>query len=181
MENRDTARRALRVLVQNGLVAAIYVALGLVLAPIAFGPVQCRVAEALTLLPVINPTLSVGVALGCAITNLVGSATGANFLGVADVFIGTGATLIAALATARLGKIRWRRLPFVASLPPVLINAVVIGAEWSFVTTGSIALTQSWPFMLMIGAGQLLSCSLLGVILVSYLERSGLDKKLFAD
>lgn len=168
-----------RALARCGLVAAIYTVLGIVFAPIAFGAVQLRIPEALALLPVLSPVSAWGVALGCAITNLIGASTGANFLGMADVFIGGGATLIAAVTTAKLGKYRWHGLPLVASIPPVLLNAVVIGAEWSFVTTGSIAPLAVLPFAGLVAAGQFLSCTVLGVALVCYMERSGVAEKIF--
>ncbi|MEG0854312.1 MAG: QueT transporter family protein, partial [Angelakisella sp.] len=102
------------------------------------------------------------------LTNLVGASTGANFLGIADVFIGSGATLVAGLLTAKLGKYRFRGLPILASLPPVLINAVVIGWEWHYVA--------GMPFLLtagLIGLGQFASCCGLGLLLVYYMEKTG--------
>ena len=72
--------RTLRQITAAGVIAAAYAAISLVLAPITFGAVQCRVSEALTLLPVLSPAAVWGVTLGCAITNGVGAATGANFL-----------------------------------------------------------------------------------------------------
>ncbi|MEG2074031.1 MAG: QueT transporter family protein [Angelakisella sp.] len=154
-------------LARNGLIAAIYTVVSLVISPIAFGAAQCRVSEALTLLPVLNPSTLWGITLGCALTNLVGAATGANFLGIADIFIGSGATLAAALLTARLGKYRFHGLPILAALPPILINAVVIGAEMSYVV--------GIPFLAaagLIALGQTASC-VLGLMLVHYLEKSG--------
>ena len=47
--------RTLRQITAAGVIAAAYAALSLVLAPITFGAVQCRVSEALTLLPVLSP------------------------------------------------------------------------------------------------------------------------------
>lgn len=82
--------RTLRQITAAGVIAAAYAALSLVLATITFGPVQCRVSEALTLLPVLSPAAIWGVTLGCAITNGVGAATGANFLGLIDLLVGTG-------------------------------------------------------------------------------------------
>ena len=61
--------RTLRQITAAGVIAAAYAALSLVLASITFGPGQCRVSEALTLLPVLSPTAIWGVTLGCAITN----------------------------------------------------------------------------------------------------------------
>lgn len=110
--------RTLRQLTAAGVIAAAYAALSLVLAPITFGPVQCRISEALTLLPVISPAAIWGVTLGCAVTNGVGAATGANFLGLVDLPVGTAATLLAAVATRLLGKIRFGGLPWLSALPP---------------------------------------------------------------
>ena len=70
-----------RTIVRCALIASLYTAVSLVLAPIAFGAVQARVSEAFTLLPVLVPDAVVGVTLGCFLTNLVGVFTGANVLG----------------------------------------------------------------------------------------------------
>ena len=69
-----------RTIVRCALIASLYTAVSLVLAPIAFGAVQARVSEAFTLLPVLVPDAVVGVTLGCFLTNLVGVFTGANVL-----------------------------------------------------------------------------------------------------
>ena len=123
-----------RTIVRCALIASLYTAVSLVLAPIAFGAVQARVSEAFTLLPVLVPDAVVGVTLGCFLTNLVGVFTGANVLGALDIVFGTAATLTAALCTRRLARVRLRGLPVAAAVPPVLINAVVVGAElaWAF-------------------------------------------------
>lgn len=165
--------RTLRQLTAAGVIAAAYAALSLVLASITFGPVQCRVSEALTLLPVISPAAIWGVTLGCAVTNGVGAATGANFLGLLDILVGTAATLLAAVLTRLLGKCRFGGLPWLSALPPILINAVAIGAEWCYAATGSINVAF-WVFAGQIALGQLPPC-LLGVWLVGLLERRSLQ------
>ena len=95
-----------RTIVRCALIASLYTAVSLVLAPIAFGAVQARVSEAFTLLPVLVPDAVVGVTLGCFLTNLVGVFTGANVLGALDIVFGTAATLTAALCTRRLARVR---------------------------------------------------------------------------
>lgn len=160
----------LRWLTRNGLIAAIYTVLSLVLAPVSFGAAQCRISEALTLLPLLNPSTVWGITLGCALTNLVGASTGANFLGIADVFIGSAATFGAGLLTARLGKYRWHGLPVLATLPPILINAVVIGWEWSFVAAMPFAVTAG-----LIALGQTASCGL-GLLLIYSMEKTGIRR-----
>ena len=155
-------------------------AVSLVLAPIAFGAVQARVSEAFTLLPVLVPDAVVGVTLGCFLTNLVGVFTGANVLGALDIVFGTAATLTAALCTRRLARVRLRGLPVAAAVPPVLINAVVVGAElaWAFgPRTFAGFLLQAGGVAL----GQLFSCFALGLPLVRIIEKTPALRAWFRD
>lgn len=174
MVNRDPM---LRRIVSGGVIAAAYAALSLALSPLSFGPVQIRLAEALTLLPVLYAPAVWGVTLGCAITNAVGAATGANFLGALDILAGSAATLLSALLTRALRDRRFRGLPLLASLPPVLVNAAVIGAEWCWATAGAFKLGLFALCALQIAAGQLLPCCALGVALVRALEKRGLPRQ----
>lgn len=148
----------LRRLVESGAIAALYAALSLCLAPLSFGPLQIRVAEALTLLPVYTPSAVAGLTLGCALTNGVGLALGANIAGAWDILFGTLATLAAALLTRCLRRITVRGLPLPAALPPVLLNGVVVGLELTLIAFGGF----SWPtYALCAGqimAGQLIAC-----------------------
>ena len=52
-------------LVRASLIAALYVVLVLIFNPISFGPIQCRVAEGLTVLPFIFPEAVPGLFIGC--------------------------------------------------------------------------------------------------------------------
>ena len=76
-------------MVKGAMIAALYVALGVVFAPISFRAVQMRVAEALTLLPVFSPMAIGGLTLGCALTNFYGMVTGTSILGLLDIFFGS--------------------------------------------------------------------------------------------
>lgn len=160
-----------KTLVRCALIAALYTAVSLALAPIAFGAVQARVSEALTLLPVLVPDAVVGVTLGCFLTNLVGVFTGANVLGALDIFFGTAATLAAALCTRRLARVRLKGLPIAAAVPPVLINAVVVGAElmWAF---GPRTLEGFLLQAAGVAVGQVISCVVLGIPLVRVIEKT---------
>lgn len=168
-----------RNLTRCAMIAALYAVISISFLPVAFGAVQARVSEALTLLPVITPLGVAGVTLGCLITNAYGVAAGANILGAADIFIGTAATFVAALMTRGLRKFRFKGLPLAATLPPVLINAVVIGAELTYAETNTLFSPLLWINMLQVGLGQLFSCTVLGLLLIWALERAGLEKKLF--
>ena len=169
-----------RTIVRCALIASLYTAVSLVLAPIAFGAVQARVSEAFTLLPVLVPDAVVGVTLGCFLTNLVGVFTGANVLGALDIVFGTAATLTAALCTRRLARVRLRGLPVAAAVPPVLINAVVVGAELAW----ALGPRTFAGFLLQAGGvalGQLFSCFALGLPLVRIIEKTPALRAWFRD
>ena len=166
-------------MVTCAMIAAIYAAVSLALAPISFGSVQFRISEALTLLPVFDPVTILGVTLGCLVTNLVGFMTGANILGWLDIIFGTAATLIAAVLTWLLRAIRLKGIPVLAAIPPVVVNAVIIGMELCYLITGGFNWSVFLINALSVGVGQLISCFVLGLPLVWCLQKTGLHKKLF--
>lgn len=160
-----------------GLIAAVYVVLSVALAPITFGSLQFRVSEALTLLPIFSPYAIVGVTLGCLLSNLIGVAM--NLTPVVDVVFGTLATLLAAAATWALRNVRFRGLPLAAALPPILINMVVIGWEIAFFfLPGQAFWPGFWASALGVGLGQLAACGVLGLLLVTALEKTGAHRLL---
>ncbi len=167
-------QQSVQYLAQSGVVAALYVALTTLLQPVGFGSVQCRVAEALTILPVYLPAAAPGLTVGCFLSNLIGLSTGANPAGTLDLLLGTGATLVAALLTRSLRNVRVGKLPIAATLPPVVVNAVVVGAEL-FVVYGGLPLAAH---IALVGLGQTVSCVGGGLALVLALEKSGAARHL---
>lgn len=164
-----------RELAVAAMIAALYTALCLALAPFSYGAVQVRAAEALTLLPVFSPIAIWGVTLGCALANLLGS----NILGIVDVVFGSAATLVAAILSYRFRNIRMGRLPVLSAVPPVIVNAIVIGLELTYAEVGAFQ-AQAFAFnALTVGIGQLISCFALGLPLVYLLEKSGAADKIF--
>ncbi len=161
------------------MIAALYAALCVALAPISYGVLNVRVAEALTLLPVFSPLCIWGVTLGCALANLVGFMTEVNILGPLDILFGTLATLIAAIMSFRLRHRRLGGLPVLSALPPILINAAVIGLELTYAILGAFEARAFLLNALSVAAGQAAACIVLGLPLVKLLERYGLDKKYF--
>ena len=157
-------RISTRELTLAAVVGAIYVVLGYFgnIFSLTFGVVQCRFAEALTVLPYLSPTTMWGLFVGCVITNILSP------YGALDLIFGSLATLGAAALTARC-KNRW-----LAPLPPVLCNAVVIGALIAIQSTTSFAafLPMFAVQALSIGAGQMIACYALGLPLMSVLERT---------
>ena len=148
----------------SAVIAALYAALTLGFQAISYGPVQFRVSEALTLLPVLFPEAVPGLAVGCLISNLF-NPMGAT---VYDVVFGTLATLLAAVLTQRIRGSIWLR-----ALPPVLCNAVIIG----LVITYGYGVDLLWMNMLTVGIGQAVVCYVLGIPLVRILEKQPVIQK----
>lgn len=154
-------------LTRAGLIAAVYVVLTLVIQPIGYGTVQFRVSELLTVLPVYVPEAIPGLAVGCFVSNLVGLSTGANPAGGWDLLIGTAATAVAAALTYLLRGIRFKNLPILATLPPVIVNALAIGAELTLVYGG-----VAWYIhVLGVAAGQFAACTVCGTVLAVTLNK----------
>ena len=163
---------------KQAMIAALYTVISLVMAPIAFGSVQARVSEALTLLPVFGISNIWGVTVGCFLTNLVGLATGANILGSLDIVFGTAATFAAALLTYLFRNIRFKGLPILSALPPVIINAIVVGWELCIMINGSFHPVIFTAQAVSVGVGQTISCGVIGLVLVRVIENNPRLKEL---
>lgn len=166
--------RKAQLLAQGAAIAALYTALTYAAAAVnlAYGPVQFRFSEALTVLPALTPAAVPGLALGCFLSNL------ASPLGIVDWVFGTSATLLAAIGTRALRNVRVKGMPVLAPLPPVLFNAAIVGLEVSCLSeAGAFAWGNfSWAAFgagaLSVGIGQLCMCYLLGLPLLLCLERN---------
>ena len=144
-------------LVQGALIAALYVALTMMFAPISFGPVQFRISEALCILPFFTPAAIPGLFLGCLISNLLGTAV------IMDVICGSLATLIGAVGSYCL-----RQHKYLVCLPPILANTLII--PW--VLRYAYGSTDLVPFMMLtVGIGEVLAIGVLGNGLLALLER----------
>ena len=158
-------RGKLHALCRAAVIGALYAAVTLLAAPISFGNIQCRVSEALCILPWFFPETAWGLFVGCILANLLGG------YGPLDVVFGSLATLIAGLLTARLKH----RIP--ALLPPIVANAVIVGALLAYVLSQS-AFWSAYPvFALEVGVGEALALLALGLPLSFVLERIPYVKK----
>ena len=118
MKNFFTTKRVCRA----GVIAALYVALTYVCAPLAYGPFQVRPAEALCILPAFFPEAIPALYVGCMISNM------ASPFFIYDVLIGSLATLLASLISYLVGRFL-KKEPFrfiLCGLPPILLNAIFI-------------------------------------------------------
>jgi uncharacterized membrane protein len=156
------------------LIAAAYTVVSLILAPISFGNIQVRIAEALTLLPLIYKPSIYGVILGCFLTNLIGAMTGVNLLGFLDVFVGTLATTIALYGTYKFKDKKIKGIPLISMLFPVILNGIFIGAELSAVLMPNNFVLGFIIFGIEVALGELIS-----VIIGYFLIKSMKKNKLF--
>lgn len=138
-------------------IAALYAALTIILAPFSYGPMQVRVAEALTILPYLLPQAIPGLYIGCMTANIWGG------YGPVDIFGGSAVTLVAALLTLFLR--RYNR-PWLAPLPPVVLNAVAVGYYLHVLTQTPFIVNMAW-----VALGQIIACYGLGLPLLYALRR----------
>lgn len=170
------SRKSYLSLVQAALIAAIYAVATIALAPISFGTLQVRVAEALTILAIYSPTCIAGLTLGCFLANIIGVSMGVNL--AIDVLVGTMATLIAGIISYLLRRIRIKKIPVLSVLPPIIINAIFVGAEIAFMTSDNMNFGIFLIFALEVGAGELIACAVLGIPFMLLLEKTKISEKL---
>lgn len=155
-------------LVQAAMIAAVYVVLTYFISAfnLASGAVQVRISEALTILPFFTPAAVPGLAIGCLLSNLL---TGCA---VWDVIFGSLATLLGAIGTRLLTRgitDTSDRRKWLAPLPPIIANTIIV----PFVLRYAYGLTGSIPyFMLTVGIGEVLSCGVLGMLLLNVLQKN---------
>lgn len=170
-----TQSQHIRYLVQSAMIAALYAILTLIAASLgwAYGPVQFRFSEALTILPIFTPAAIPGLALGCLISNL------GSQLGIIDWIFGTLATLSAAIFTYMLRNIRIKNVPFIAPLPPVICNAMIIGIEIAYTMPSGFSWAGFLSAALSVGAGELVICYALGLPFAILLQKTGAARIMF--
>ena len=151
----------------NGIVAGLYAAITILTASFAYGNIQFRISEALMMLLLFEPSLTVGLTIGCLIANLFSTVS------VLDIVIGTAATLLACLLTTRIKK------PALAPLPTILVNAVMVGAMLSWLYMPS---EQFWNGLLIfggeVGAGEAAVLYVLGIPLYYAMKKTNFIEKL---
>lgn len=191
MEKKTAGLSAERI-ARIGIIAAAYAAGTLVtvlfLGGLAWGPVQFRVSEALTVLALFAPEAIPGLTLGCVIANVANIAlSGTGTLGLLDVVFGSFATFLGAFFTWKL-----RRRPALAVLGPVLANALIVPAYLPVMLSGlgfytipftGISLEGSYPLMYLFGlvttgVGEAVVLYVLGLPLAHALMRSPLPAML---
>ncbi|MDD6312319.1 MAG: QueT transporter family protein [Firmicutes bacterium] len=148
------------------IIAAMYVVLTYIanLFGLSNGVIQVRFSEALTVLPLFTASAVPGLFVGCIISNLL---TGAVVL---DVIFGSLATLAGAIGTYFIGRfIKSRAALYLSPLPPIIANTLVVPLVLRYVyqAEGTVPF-----FMLTVGAGEVISCGLLGIVVAVTVEKN---------
>lgn len=162
-------------LAQAAVIAALYAALTWLSAAfgLAYGSVQFRVSEALTVLCVFTGAAVPGLTAGCLVSNITSTVS------PLDMLFGTAATLLAALCARALRTVRIKGLPVLSQLMPILLNSVFVAAE-TVLVSGSEGKAEL--FFLTAGgvaAGEAAMCIVLGLVLYTVLGRSKTLRKYF--
>ena len=160
----DKNRTAVQQLTQGAIIAALYVVLTLIFAPISFGAMQVRIAEALTILPLFTPAAIPGLFVGCLLANLIGGAV------ALDVVFGSIATLIGAVGGWLLRKNRW-----LVPIPEILANTIIVPLVLKYGYGVDLPLLLS---ALYIAVGEILGCGVMGELLATVLLKR---KSIFPD
>ncbi len=157
---------SLTTMVQAAMIAAIYVVLTFIAN--AFGlanyAVQVRFSEALTILPYFTPAAIPGLFIGCLLSNIL---TGCA---LPDIIFGSLATLIGAFGTYALRRWKW-----CAPICPILANTVIVPLVliygYGLMIDGLSVLQCFGYYCLTVGAGEIISCGILGMILLFSLQK----------
>ncbi len=143
---------------QAAMIAAIYVVLCIAFAPISYGAIQVRVAEALTILPYFTPAAIPGLFIGCLIANLAGGSI------MIDIVIGSLATLLGAIGTWLLRK----KSRYLAPLPPILTNTLLV----PYVLRYGYGEPLPIPFLMAtVGIGEIAACGIMGLVVLTVLNK----------
>ena len=151
-------KKNIHLLTQAAMIAALYVVLTFVAN--AFGlanyAVQVRFSEALTILPYFTAAGIPGLFIGCLISN------GLTGCALPDIVFGSLATLIGAVGTYKLRSFKW-----LAPLPPIAANAVIVPLVLKY----AYGIEPLWFSFVTVTAGELISCGLLGMLLLLALDK----------
>lgn len=157
---------------QAAVIAALYVALTYISSAmgLAYNSVQFRLSEILTVLPVFTPAAIPGLTLGCFLANI------SSPFGIIDILCGTLATFLASVVTYAVRNVTLKGMPVLATIPPVLFNAVIIGLEIWYLEgkTAEIFFISA----LQVGAGQAVMCIVAGLAFIRAVKKTNIFERI---
>ena len=118
-----------------------------------------------------------GLFVGCFLANLIGMAF--SQLGLIDVVFGSFATLLAAVISWILRKVKIQGFPFLSFLPPIICNAIIIGFELKLILPD--VFPSFWWSFISVGVGEMFSVFALGIPLYFAIKNIPFFKKYFID
>ncbi|WP_312815729.1 QueT transporter family protein [Sedimentibacter sp.] len=158
-------RNNVQFITRTALVAASYAALTYAFAWMSYEQLQFRVSEILVLFAFIEPKYGLGLILGCVLANL------ASPLGVIDIVVGSFATLLAIMFIVMVRKLLGYNIKalIIASLGPVVSNALLVGLELTYLF--------STPFLLnafYVAVGEFVVVTLVGTVVVNSIMKNNI-------
>ena len=136
------------------ILAAVYVVLTIAFGEFSYGPIQFRIAEALVILPMVEPSAILGVFLGCMIANIFGG------YGLIDIIGGSLVTLVAAYITSKMPN------KVLGALPPVILNALIVSIWLNKLTN-----IPYIAIVLNIALGEIAAVGVLGIPLLTIYDK----------
>ncbi len=160
--------------VQSAVIAALYAGLTYAasILNVAYGSIQFRFSEALTILACISPAAIPGLTIGCFLGNITSP------YGLVDIVCGTLATFLAAILSYKTRNIKFKNFPLISAFFPVLTNAIIVGLEITLFMPEGFKMQAFLINALQIAIGQILMCYGLGLPLYNIIKKTNLDKRL---
>ena len=168
-------KKKIIVMAHGAMIAAFYAAATYLCAvfAIAYGNIQFRFSEALTILSVFTPAAIPGLTIGCIIANI------SSPFGIWDIVFGSLATLLAAVTARALRNIRFKGFPWLSLIMPVIFNALIVGTELTFLLpTDKTKLITFAIYALEVAAGELAVCVIGGIPLYYAIRKTGIFDRL---
>ncbi len=161
-------------IVKAAVIAALYAGLTYAagLLNLAYGGIQFRFSEALTILAALSPAAIPGLTIGCFLGNITSP------YGLVDIICGTLATFIAAVLSYWTRKVKFKDLPLLSAIFPVITNAIIIGLEITLFMPEGFKMQAFLITAGQIALGQLVMCYGLGIPLYKVIKKTNLDKNL---
>ena len=153
-------------LTQAAMIAALYIVLTILANALGLANhiIQVRFSEALTILPYFTPAAIPGLFIGCLLSNIL---TGCA---MPDIIFGSLATLLGALGTYALRRWKW-----CAPICPIIANTIIVPLVlvygYGLMMEGMTLIQCLGFYCLTVGAGEVISCGILGMILLTVLEK----------
>lgn len=161
-------------IVASAVIAALYAGLTYFagIMNLAYGGIQFRFSEALTILACFTPAAIPGLTVGCLLGNITSP------YGLVDIICGTLATLLAAILSYKTRNIKFKDLPLLSPAFPVITNAIIVGAEIIILMPEKFVFEAFLLCAMQIAVGQVVMCYGLGLPLYKVIKQTKLDKKI---